>query len=61
MEDILYCKELFDPIELKCVKPVVLTNDNWNKLNREAVGYIKQYVDQSIFHHVVKEVDAYRL
>jgi hypothetical protein len=28
-------------------------------LNRKAVGYIRQWVDQSVFHHVAKEVDAY--
>jgi hypothetical protein len=61
MEDIMHCKELFDPTELKGVKPVAVTNNDWKKLNRKAVGYIKQRVDQSVFHHVAKEVDAYSL
>jgi hypothetical protein len=61
MEDILYCKDLFDPIELEGVKLVSTTNEDWNKMNRKAVGYIRQWVDQSVFHHVAKEVDAYSL
>lgn len=61
MEDILYCKELFEPIELNGIKPDAKTDDEWKKLNRKAVGYIRQWVDQSVFHHVAKEVDAYLL
>jgi hypothetical protein len=61
MEDILYCKDLFDPIKLEGVKPISTTNDDWNKMNRKAVGYIRQWVDQSVFHYVAKEVDAYSL
>jgi hypothetical protein len=37
MEDILYCKELFEPIELNRVKPNAKTNDELKKLNRKAV------------------------
>ena len=59
MEDILYCKELFDPIECRGYKSVTTTDDEWKKLNRETIGHIRQWVDQSVFHHVTKEVDAY--
>jgi hypothetical protein len=43
MEDLLYCKKLFNPIEieLKCVKLVAATNEDCKKLNRKAVGYIR--------------------
>jgi hypothetical protein len=61
MKDILYCKELFEPIELNGIKPDAKTDDEWNKLNRKAVGHIKQWVDQSVFHHVAKEANAYLL
>jgi transposase InsO family protein len=61
MEDVLYCKDLFDPIEMEGVKPISTTNEDWNKMNRKAVGYIRQWIDQSVFHHVAKEVDAYSL
>jgi hypothetical protein len=56
MEDILYCKDLFDPIELEGVKPISTTNEDWNKMNRKAVGYIRQWIDQSVFHHVPKRL-----
>jgi hypothetical protein len=45
MEDILYCKELFEPIELNGIKPDAKTDDEWKKLNRKAVGHIRQWVD----------------
>ncbi|RVW71230.1 Retrovirus-related Pol polyprotein from transposon TNT 1-94 [Vitis vinifera] len=61
MEDILYCKELFEPIERKDYKPVTTTEDEWKKLNRKTIGHIRQWVDQSVFHHVAKEVDTYSL
>jgi hypothetical protein len=61
MKDILYCKELFEPIELNVIKPDAKTDDEWKKLNRKAVGHIRQWVNQSVFHHVTKEVDAYLL
>jgi hypothetical protein len=60
MEAILYCKELFDPIKFKGVKPISITNDDWKKLNKKAVGYIRQWVDQSVFHRVAK-VNAHSL
>jgi hypothetical protein len=46
MEDVLYCKDLFDPIEMEGVKPISTTNEDWNKMNRKAVGYIRQWIDQ---------------
>ncbi|KAL6328683.1 hypothetical protein AAG906_003368 [Vitis piasezkii] len=61
MEDILYCKELFEPIKCKGYKPITTTEDEWKKLNRKTIGQIRQWVDQSVFHHVAKEVDAYSL
>ena len=61
MEDILYCKELFEPIECRGYKPITTIEDEWKKLNRKTVGQIRQWVDQSVFHHVAKEADAYSL
>jgi hypothetical protein len=40
MEDILYCKELFEPIELNEIKPNAKTDDEWKKLNRKAVDIL---------------------
>ena len=61
MEDILYCKQLFEPIEHKGYKAVTATEDEWKKLNRKTIRQIRQWVDQSVFHHIAKEVNAYSL
>jgi hypothetical protein len=61
MEDILYCKWLFELIELNEIKPDAKTDDEWKKLNKKVVGHIRQWVDQSVFHHVGKEVNAHLL
>ena len=60
-KDILYCKELFEPIECRGYKSVTTTEDEWKKLNRKTIRQIRQWVDQSVFHHVAKEVDSYSL
>ena len=61
MKDILYCKELFEPIKCRDYKPITTIEDEWKKLNKKTIGHIRQWVDQSVFHHVAKEVDAYSL
>ena len=61
MEDILYYKELFESIECRSYKSITTTEDEWKKLNRKIIGKIRQWVNQSVFHHVAKEVDAYNL
>jgi hypothetical protein len=45
MEDILYCKELFEPIDLNGVKPNAKTDDEWKKLNRKAIEHIRWWFD----------------
>ena len=37
MEDILYCKKLFEPTECKSYKPVTTTKDEQKKLNRKTI------------------------
>ena len=52
---------MFEPIECRGYKPITTIEDGWKKLNRKTIGHIRQLVDQSVFHHVAKEVDAYSL
>ena len=52
MEDILYCKDLYDPIEGDEAKPATMSDKEWEKLNRKIVGLIRQWVDHIVFHHV---------
>ncbi|BBH02116.1 hypothetical protein Prudu_012586 [Prunus dulcis] len=61
MEDILYCKDLYEPLQLLGQKPAGKSDDAWSILNRKVVGQIRQWVDQSVFHHVSQETDAYKL
>ena len=61
MDDTIYCKELFESIECRGHKPVTTTKNELKKLNRKTIWQIRQWVDQSVFHHVAKEVDAYSL
>ncbi|KAL5700308.1 hypothetical protein ACHQM5_025767 [Ranunculus cassubicifolius] len=59
MEDLLSCKDLFDPIELKGANPDPAKEIEWKKLNRKSIGHIRKWIDQSVFHHVAQETDAY--
>ena len=38
MEDIHYCKDLYDPIEGDEAKPVDMSDKDWNKQNRKTIG-----------------------
>lgn len=61
MEDILYCKELYQPLQNEGTKPTGKSDDDWNVMNRKTVGQIRQWIDQSVFHHVAQETVAYTL
>jgi hypothetical protein len=61
MEDILYCKDLHDPIEGDSAKPSNITKKVWEKMHRKIIGYIRQWVDLSLFHPVFQETNAYNL
>ena len=61
IDDILYCKELFELIECRGYKPVTTTEDEWKKLIRKTIEQIRQWVDQRVFHYVAKEVNAYSI
>ena len=58
MEDVLYCKDLHDPIEGDSVKPSDMSDRDWEKLNRKTIGCIRQCIDVSVFHHVSQETNV---
>ena len=58
MEDVLYYKDLHDPIEGDSAKPSNMSYRNWEKLNRKTIGCIRQYIDVNVFHHVSQETNA---
>ena len=61
MEDILYCKDMHELIDGVAGKPADMADDKWRKLHRKTVGTIRQWVDDSVFHHVSEETDAEEL
>ncbi|KAL6187874.1 hypothetical protein ACLB2K_039269 [Fragaria x ananassa] len=61
MEDILYCKDLHELIEGVEVKLEGTSDANLKKINRKAIGHIREWVDDSVFHYVANETDAHKL
>ena len=61
MEDLLNCKDLFDPLEDEGKKPDEVTDQVWKKMHKKTIGQIRQWIDHSVFHHVAQETDAYNL
>ncbi|GFS36195.1 plant UBX domain-containing protein 2 [Actinidia rufa] len=61
MEDILFCKDLHDPLENKEEKPEAKKDEEWRKMNRKTIGLIRQCIGHEVFHHVAQETSAYDL
>ena len=61
MEDLLYCKDLYDPIEGDNAKSSDMSDANWKKLKKKTVGTIRQWLDISLYNHVAKETDPHTL
>ena len=51
MEDSLFCKNLVAPLEGDISKPAEMRNEDWKKVDHKAVDYIRQWLDDSVFHH----------
>ncbi|KAA8529366.1 hypothetical protein F0562_033835 [Nyssa sinensis] len=61
MEDILYSKDLYEPIEGDTAKPKNMDAEKWKRLHRKIIGNIRQWLDDSAFSHVSNETDAHVL
>ena len=61
MEDILFCKDLYDPLENKVDKLATTKDEEWKKMNRKTIGLIRQCIEHEVFHHIVQETSAYEL
>ncbi|KAL6218131.1 hypothetical protein ACLB2K_011348 [Fragaria x ananassa] len=42
-------------------KPEGTSDANWTKMSRKAIGHIREWVDDSVFHHVANETNAHEL
>ena len=60
MEDILYVKDLYEPILNENVWTGV-NQKEWEILNRKGVATIRQFVDLSVLQHIANETNAYAL
>ncbi|GFS34643.1 hypothetical protein Acr_00g0035090 [Actinidia rufa] len=61
IEDILFCKDLHDPLENKGEKPEAKKDEEWRKMNRKTIGLIRQCIGHEVFHHIAQETSAYDL
>lgn len=57
MEDYLHCKDLYDPIEGDDAKPDDMKDRQWDKLKKQTLGTIRQWIDASLYNHVRNEKD----
>ena len=60
MEDILCCKDLYEPI-VKHKIPTGVMEEEWRVLHRKEVGMIRLYINHAIFHHVANDTNAYEM
>ena len=61
MEDLLNCKDLYDPIKVDNVKSRDMSDVDWMKLEKKILGVIFQWVNISLYNHVAKETNPYSL
>lgn len=58
MKDILYNKDLYDPIEEGKCKPTDKFDVEWNKISQEVVAIIRQWLDLNVYPYFEVEIDA---
>ena len=61
MEDFLTIRDLLNTLEGQEVKRKDISYFKWNKMNKNTIAYIKQWIDTSSCHHVTNETNAYNL
>ena len=61
MEDLLNCKDLHDPIQGYNAKSSDMSDADWKKLKKKALGVNGQWVDISLYNDVAKETNPHTL
>ena len=61
MMDLLYCNDLAKPIEKMGEKSEKYDDEDWATMDRKAISVIRQWVDNTVFHHISNETSAYEL
>ncbi|PKI52798.1 hypothetical protein CRG98_026798 [Punica granatum] len=57
-EDLLFYRDLYDPIEGDSAKPKDKDDKARERANRKTIGLIRHWVDNRIYHHVAHETNA---
>lgn len=57
MEDLLYVKNFHQPV-FGTEKPNDKSDDDWTLLHRQVCGYIRQWVDDNVLNHIIRETHA---
>ena len=55
MEDYLYQKDLWRPLEGKTKKLITMSDEDWDILDRKALGTIRLCLAQSVIFNITKE------
>lgn len=61
MEDMLYCKDLFGPLELNDVKPIETKAGDEKKFNRKTIELIQESIGHEILPYKTRKIDTYTL
>lgn len=61
MEDLLYCKDLYKPVTLGDQRPDDISSEDWTIMHRKTVGFIRRWVEASVFENVCDETKAHIL
>ena len=54
MEDLLYCKDFYNPIEGDTATPYDKSHKKWERMNKKTFGFIRQFVDDCVFHQKIR-------
>ena len=57
MEDFIYCKDLYNPIQLK-EKPSNSLDDDWDVEHRKSIAYMRRWMDPTLHEHIYDETKA---
>ncbi|GAA0175662.1 hypothetical protein LIER_28792 [Lithospermum erythrorhizon] len=59
MLDRLYVKQLASPIEEEGIRPPGAVVQEWSELDRRCLGFIRDYIDVGVIHHVENATTVY--
>ena len=61
IEGFLTIKDLSDTLKGEEARPKDISDLEWNKMNKKAIAFIKQWIDTSSYYHMENETNAYNL